>query len=45
MMPERYIEEIEDIYGILIIREENTGIDYDEEEDKNDDDDDDDDDE
>ena len=32
MMPERYIEQIEDIYGILIIREEDTGIDYDEEE-------------
>jgi hypothetical protein len=31
MMPERYIEE-EDVYGFLIIREENTGIDYDEEE-------------
>jgi hypothetical protein len=30
MMPERYIEEIEDEYGILIIREEDTGIDYDE---------------
>lgn len=29
-MPERYIEQIEDIYGILIIREEDTGIDYDE---------------
>jgi hypothetical protein len=32
MMPGRYIEEIEDVYGLLIIREENTGIDYDEEE-------------
>jgi hypothetical protein len=32
MMPERYIEQIEDIYGILIIRDEDTGIDYDEEE-------------
>jgi hypothetical protein len=32
MMPERYTEEIEDIYGILIIREEDTGIDNDEEE-------------
>jgi hypothetical protein len=32
MIPERYIEEIEDNYGLLIIREEDTGIDYDEEE-------------
>jgi hypothetical protein len=39
MMPERYIEEIEDVYGILIIREEDTGIDYEEEEVDDDDDD------
>jgi hypothetical protein len=43
MMPERYIEQIEDIYGILIIREENTGIDYDEEEIEDEDEDEDDD--